>query len=259
MFEIKDNGPYCKKVKSAAFLTPAEELDLVRKYKRTGDTAARDKVILSNQKFVIKEAFKYSSKRISAEDLIQVANIGLIRAFDKFDPEKGFRFLTYARWWIQAELSNYLYANDAILKGGTSQVQRTLWFRVVRLMIELLDDGSTEDEAFTIIAKRYRVPVSGVRSVYALRSAHVVDCNDTIIVSSLLSPEELSACRERERLANRLANIECSRKIEEDIIFDYLASAEPLSMGKIGAKYGLSRERVRQLKNNILERMRAAA
>lgn len=258
MFDIKDNKPYCEKVRSTPFLSPAEELELVREYRRTGNSDARDRVILSNQKFIIKEAFKYSSNRVSAEDLIQVANIGLMRAFNKFDPEKGFRFLTYARWWIRAELSNYLYANDAILKGGQTQTQRKLWFKIIRLMIGLLDDGNSEEEAFVIIAKMDKVPVSAVRSAYALRSSCVIEYLD-IGASPLPSPEEIADVRERERLATSLANIECSRDIEGDIIFDYLACSDPVPMGEIGSRYGLSRERVRQIKNELLDRMRAAA
>jgi RNA polymerase sigma-32 factor len=244
-------------VASTKFLTREEELELILEYKRTGNLLARNKVILSNQKFVLREANKYVGGRIDFEDLVQEANIGLLHALDKFEPERGLRFMTYASWWIKSQLTKYLFANSLFFKSGKTQAQRAMWFKLVPRMDDLLFDGHTMDESFEIVADEYEMSIACVRRVYELLTAKTAADYET--ASPLPLPDDLSSEREQNEEVRRVASSVCSQDLEKEIVSYRFLRDEPMTLHELAKKHNLSREWIRQVEIKLLKKMREAA
>jgi len=118
---------YINEINRFALLTPEEEFKLAVRLKKYNDLEAAEKLIVSNLRFVVKIAHEYRNYGFKLADLIQEGNIGLIHAVKKFDPEKGYRLISYAVWWIRAYIQNYLIKSWSIVKIGTTQAQRKLF------------------------------------------------------------------------------------------------------------------------------------
>ncbi len=258
MSELAENKVYCAKVTSTPYLSREEELELTRDFKRTGNLRSRDKVILSNQKLLIKAAIKYSSERVSVEELVQEGNIALIIAFRKFDPELGYRFMTLAVWQVRASIQNYLFGNGSFFRGGTTQTQRAIWFKVLPRMHTLLGEGYSEDEAFAVIAREERVKPSKVMNTYRLRTVSVIPVDND---DSLLLPGSDSLLDEMKQTVavRKLAASKCRRDIEREIVSYRFLQEDPMTLAELAKSHNLSRERVRQIEMKLLERMRSAA
>ena len=121
---------YIAEINRFPILTPEEEFKLAMRLKKDNDMEAAEKLIVSNLRFVVKIAHEYRSYGFKLADLIQEGNIGLIHAVKKFDPEKGYRLISYAVWWIRAYIQNYLIKSWSIVKIGTTQAQRKLFFKL---------------------------------------------------------------------------------------------------------------------------------
>ena len=136
---------YLSEINQYALLTVDEEQALARRYIK-GDLAAGHRLVTSNLRFVVKVAYEYRSYGIKMSDLIQEGNIGLMKAVQKFDPDKGIRLISYAVWWIRAYIQNYILKSWSLVKLGTTQAQRKLFFSLARTRRELeklgADDGS---------------------------------------------------------------------------------------------------------------------
>ena len=121
---------YITEINRFPLLTPEEEFKLAMRLKKDNDMEAAEKLIVSNLRFVVKIAHEYRNYGFKLADLIQEGNIGLIHAVKKFDPEKGYRLISYAVWWIRAYIQNYLIKSWSIVKIGTTQAQRKLFFKL---------------------------------------------------------------------------------------------------------------------------------
>ncbi len=121
---------YITEINRFPLLTAEEEFKLAMHLKKDNDMEAAEKLIVSNLRFVVKIAHEYRNYGFKLADLIQEGNIGLIHAVKKFDPEKGYRLISYAVWWIRAYIQNYLIKSWSIVKIGTTQAQRKLFFKL---------------------------------------------------------------------------------------------------------------------------------
>src|SRR3954471_7508848 len=139
---------YLSEINQYSLLTVEEEQKLARRFKK-GDLQAGHKLVTSNLRFVVKVSYEYRSYGIKMSDLIQEGNIGLMKAVQKFDPDKGIRLISYAVWWIRAYIQNYILKSWSLVKLGTTQAQRKLFFSLARTRRELErlghNDGSGQD------------------------------------------------------------------------------------------------------------------
>jgi len=128
---------YIAEINRFPLLTADEEFKLAVQLKKYNNVEAAEKLIVSNLRFVVKIAHEYRSYGFGLTDLIQEGNVGLIHAVKKFDPYKGYRLISYAVWWIRAYIQNYLIKSWSLVKIGTTQAQRKLFFKLSQTKKEL--------------------------------------------------------------------------------------------------------------------------
>src|SRR6516164_3772463 len=128
---------YLAEINKYPLLTVDEEQRLARLYARSADLDAAHKLVTSNLRFVVKVSYEYRSYGIKMADLIQEGNIGLMKAVQKFDADKEIRLISYAVWWIRAYIQNYILKSWSLVKIGTTQAQRKLFFSLARTRREL--------------------------------------------------------------------------------------------------------------------------
>ena len=121
---------YMMRINQLPLLSQEEEFELGVKYRKHDDMDAAQKLITSNLRFVVKVAFEYKSYGFKILDLIQEGNIGMMMALKKFDPYKGYRFISYAIWWIRAYIQNFIIKNWSLVKIGTTQAQKKLFYKI---------------------------------------------------------------------------------------------------------------------------------
>src|SRR5688572_8623248 len=121
---------YIAEINHYPVLTRAQELKLALAYRDTHDVKAGHQLVVSNLRFVVKIAHEYRGYGLRLTDLIQEGNIGLMMAIKKFDPDKGYRVVSYAVWWIRAYMQNYVLKSWSLVKLGTTQAQRKLFFKL---------------------------------------------------------------------------------------------------------------------------------
>jgi len=166
---------YLAEINKYPLLTVDEEQRLARLFAKSADLDAAHKLVTSNLRFVVKVSYEYRSYGIKMADLIQEGNIGLMKAVQKFDADKGIRLISYAVWWIRAFIQNYILKSWSLVKLGTTQAQRKLFFSLARTRRELEKfDGATGDMAKATegaIAKKLRVK-PGEQAIFAEQIAH---------------------------------------------------------------------------------------
>ncbi len=152
---------YIAEINRFPLLSAEEEFKIAVRLKKYNDMEAAEKLIVSNLRFVVKIAHEYRNYGFKLADLIQEGNIGLIHAVKKFDPYKGYRLISYAVWWIRAYIQNYLIRSWSIVKIGTTQAQRKLFFKLSQAKKEL-ETLSKKNPEFAEIAESLGVKGSEV-------------------------------------------------------------------------------------------------
>ncbi|MFL5400330.1 MAG: RNA polymerase sigma factor RpoH [Myxococcales bacterium] len=255
---------YLAEINKYPLLTVDEEQRLARLYAKSGDLDAAHKLVTSNLRFVVKVAYEYRSYGIKMADLIQEGNIGLMKAVQKFDADKGIRLISYAVWWIRAFIQNYILKSWSLVKLGTTQAQRKLFFSLARTRRELEKfDGATGDMQKATegaIAKKLRVKPGEVLEMQQRMegrdlsldapmgedggSSHV----DFVMDGADLPDAELAEQEERhivqERVMEALARLDPR---ERYIIEMRVMQDKPMTLKELGEHFGFSRERARQL------------
>ena len=135
---------YLVQINQFPLLTPEEEFDLAVRYRKDNDINAAHKLITSNLRFVVKVALEYKSYGVNLLDLIQEGNIGLMMAVKKFNPHKGYRFISYAIWWIRAYMQNFIIKTWSLVKIGTTQTQKKLFYKIGKVRKALESDLENE-------------------------------------------------------------------------------------------------------------------
>ena len=221
---------YLVEINKFPLLTAAEELDLARRYRGTGDIDAAHQLVTANLRFVVKVANEYAGYGLRLPDLIQEGNIGLMQAVKKFDPAKGVRSLSYAVWWIRAMIQNFVRKSWSLVKIGTTRMQRK-FFRQFPHDISL-DEPLSDDNPTTRLDR----------------------------MASSDNPEEDLAKKEERSLVKTSVQKALTRlnPRERFIVEHRLMSDEPATLQEIGAKYNISRERARQLEAGAKQKIRTA-
>ncbi len=250
---------YMERAAHHALLSRDEELALARRA-RAGDEAAREKLIVSNLRFVVKIAHEYAGYGRNLWELVQEGNLGLVTAADRFEPERGHRFVSYAVWWIRAMILSYVQRSASIVRLGTDRGTRRAFFnlRSARERIEAEKQG----EASTAeLAAALDVPESSIEATERQVVAGDVTL-DTGLIEHLAAasptPEETVADQEAARrhhvqLQAALRRLDAR---ERTIIERRHLSEKPATLAALGKAFSLSRERARQIETHALSKLR---
>lgn len=235
-----------------------------------GDRKAKATLVVSNLRFVVKIAHQYAGYGVPLSDLVQEGNLGLIQAVEKFDPSYKARLTTYASWWIKAYITKFIISAKAIVKLGTTQVQRKLFFALRRAEAAIMvTEGRIDDEA---IARMLDVTAEDVVEMRQ-RLLSEVSLDDPVehreggstrLIDLLAAhdrgPEETLAAAEREAAVREaVADLIASGRFDDRcayIIRRRLLTDDPESLAEIGERFGVSRERVRQVEKTIIAALR---
>ena len=261
---------YINEINRFALLTPEEEFKLAVRLKKYNDMEAAEKLIVSNLRFVVKIAHEYRNYGFKLADLIQEGNIGLIHAVKKFDPEKGYRLISYAVWWIRAYIQNYLIKSWSIVKIGTTQAQRKLFFKLSQAKKQLESISKTKPE-FAEIASSLGVKGSEVAEMDMRMGSRDVSLNELIgddgenshidFLAFEGENQEVSLIKNEERSLvkqNITAALTALNEREKYIILNRVMADNPETLQEIGDKYNITRERARQIEKQALKKVQLA-
>ncbi|WP_437927438.1 RNA polymerase factor sigma-32 [Sorangium sp. So ce291] len=260
---------YLREVQRHRLLTPDEEKELTVKYSKTQDVATAARLVTANLRLVVKLAYEYRRAYKNIMDLIQEGNIGLMQAVKRYDPYRGVKLSSYAAWWIRAYILRFILNNWRLVKLGTTQAQRKLFFNLNKEKAKLSAMGIEPTAAE--IAKRLSVEEKEVvdmdrrlSSGEASLDAPVGDLEGRsiprveMLVSSGVSPDSAFEASEMGMLVHdRLSKFRETLKGKDVIIFDKrMAAEDPLTLQELGNEFGISRERVRQLEARLQSKLR---
>ena len=259
---------YLSEISKFKLLTREQEIDLGIKVQQNDDHEAAYVLVTSNLRLVVKIALEF--QRIWMQnllDLIQEGNIGLMQAVKKFDPYKNVKFSYYASFWIKAYILKFIMDNWRLVKIGTTQAQRKLFFKLKKEKQKLLDNGF--DPRPKLLSEKLGVSEREIVNMDqrldgwdVSLDAPLKDDTDTEMIEFLnaetVSVEDQVAKKEMEALlGNKIAEFRKKMTPRELEIFDQrIFSDTPTTLQEIGDRYGISRERVRQVEKNIIKKMR---
>ena len=261
---------YLAEIGNHPILSREEEQKLATKYKEDGDLEAARQLIRANLKFVVKVANEYKNYGINPMDVIQEGNLGLMQAVKRFDPTRGYRLISYAVWWIRAYIQNYVVKTWSLVKVGTTQAQRKLFYKLRSTKNEMgLTKQQLSPEDYKLLADKLGVPDQAVIEMdkrmktkdFSL-DTEIKDKSEATHLDFLqdkrLDQEDIiSKAQEEEVVQEGLSDaLEILSDRENYIIKNRVLSESPLTLEEIGQKYEISRERVRQIESAALKKIR---
>jgi len=262
---------YLREVQRHPLLTAEQTHDLAVKFVQGQDPVVAAQLVTANLRLVVKIAYEYRRAYKNIMDLVQEGNIGLMQAVKRYDPYRGVKLSSYAAWWIRAYILRFILNNWRLVKLGTTQAQRKLFFNLRKKRAELVAMGIEPTDAE--IAKRLNVPESDVAEMDVRLTSNEKSLDAPVgdsegrsiakvdlVPSGWEGPESLMADGELQALLkDKLAQFRGTLvgKDKELAIFDQrLVSDEPLTLQELGDRFGISRERVRQLEQRLTSKLR---
>jgi RNA polymerase sigma-32 factor len=259
---------YLTEIRRFALLNRQDEHDLAVRYKEYGDVEAAYKLVTSNLRLVVMIAREYQKAFRNLLDLIQEGNMGLMEAVKNFDPYRGVRFPSYAVWWIRAYMIRYIMNDWRMVKIGTTQAQRKLFFNLQKEKEKIEAEGLTPGPK--LLAQRLNVKEDEVVEMEQRLAGRdlsvdvpIGDDEEATLLSFLQDTkqtpeEEFADTQYRELLRNRMDQFAKTLKDKELVIYrERLLNEDPLTLREIGEKYGISRERVRQIEERVKKKLKA--
>ncbi len=258
---------YLARIKQFDLLSRDEEYELARRYRQQGDLDAAHRLICCNLRFVVKIANEYRNYGMKMLDMIQEGNIGLMMAVKKFDPERGIRLISYAVWWIRAYIQNYIVKTWSLVKIGTTQAQKKLFFKLKQTQAALLRLTGRENR--DELARELEVRAEDVDEM-ARRMAtrdtsldvELIEGADFTLLETLADD---AANQETQLLENEQQRILAHQvhdalgrlnERERQIVQARILGEPPRTLQELADHFGISRERVRQLEANALLKLR---
>jgi RNA polymerase sigma-32 factor len=265
---VSDNlSHYLAQIKQYPLLSPEEEFALAVRYKEREEVEAAHKLITANLRFVVKVALEYRGYGIKLLDLIQEGNIGLMVALKKFDPHKRYRFISYAIWWIRAYIQNFIIKSWSLVKMGTTQIQKKLFYKMGK--IKGIAHAEHKEEKIEELAQELSVRSSDIEEMqkrFAGRDLSLdakLGFDQDMTFLDLLpdfSPDQeelLGACEEDDALKDEVEDAlgDLSER-ERFIIRHRIMTDEPMTLQELGDTFHISRERVRQVEGEALNKLK---
>jgi RNA polymerase primary sigma factor len=263
-WDMEDSlGSYLAEIAHSKPLSAAEEVDLARKIKQ-GNDGARNRLVEANLRFVVSVAKEYQNRGVPLADLISAGNMGLITAAERFDEDKGFKFISYAVWWIRQAILQTLAEQSRTVRLPLNKIG--LLYKISKAS-RLLQQERADDPNPDEIAEQLDVPVDEVKETLMCgRSVRSLDATfreeeDHSLLDVL--PDDRQESPENEVMRDCLrGQIDAAlsslvgREAEILRLYFGLDGEEPMTLDQIGARFGLTRERVRQIKEKALHRLR---
>ena len=255
---------YLSEVSRYQVLTRDEEREVAEKVHRFKDAGSAQKLVVSNLKLVVKIALEYYNSYLNVLDLIQEGNVGLVHAVKKYNPYKGTRFSTYASFWIRAYILKHIMDSWSIVKVGTTQGQRKLFYRLNKEKKKLEEAGIFP--APQAIASSLDVKVTEVEDMEKRLSYPDIslefplyDEGEETFADLMKSDdnieEEVASKEKREILERKVAEFKTTLNDKELFIFNHRTMAEePSTLQQIGLRFRISRERVRQIEHRVMKK-----
>ena len=258
---------YLQEIGKVDLLTPEEEVDLAKRIK-SGDQAALEKLTKANLRFVVSVAKQYQNQGLSLSDLINEGNLGLIKAAQRFDETRGFKFISYAVWWIRQSILQALAEQSRIVRLPLNKVGS---LNKINKAFSELEQAFEREPSAEELAEQLEIPTEEVETTLGVAARHVsvdapfVTGEDNSLLDVLENgttgdtDTELeykqSLRKEIERSLSTLTERQC------DVIKLYfgIGVEHPMSLEDIGDKFGLTRERVRQIKDKAINKLRSAS
>ena len=260
---------YLAQIRDYPVLSREEEYELAMRHRETGDLEAARKLIVSNLKFVVRIANEYKNYNVNTLDLIQEGNIGLMKAVRGFDPTKGYRLISYAVWWIRAYIQNHIMRTWSLVKVGTNQSQRKLFYKLRSTKSKIEATGvEMEEDIYSEIAKELDVPDSQVIEMDRIMSGKDLSLDANIegstertyvdMLGDTFDQEQfLEDSQTRPLVAKKIKEALANLKDRERYIIERrVLTDSPETLEKLSRKFGISRERVRQIEKNALNKIR---
>lgn len=262
---------YLQEIRKFPLLEPEEEYMLAKAWVERQDSQSAHKLVTSHLRLAAKIAMGYRGYGLPQAEVISEANVGLMQAVKRFDPEKGFRLATYAMWWIRAAIQEYILRSWSLVKLGTTSAQKKLFFnlRKAKAKVGALEDGDLRPENLAQIAKDLSVSEDEVIEMNRRLSGSDASLNATVGSEDggaqwqdWLEDEDsdqAEAYAEQDELDARRALLVQALSVlnerEKDILMQRRLSEEPVTLEDLSASYGVSRERIRQIEVRAFEKL----
>lgn len=263
---------YLEKIKKFPVLSEQEETDLVRAFSERGDLCAAQQLVTSHLRLAAKVAMSYRRYGLPMADIISEANIGLMQAVKKFDLGKNVRLSTYAVWWIRAAINDFILRSWSLVKIGTRAAQKKLFYNLNRLKarLGLYDNKELPPEAVKTIARELVVDENEVKEMNSRLggdkslNVNVSDEDDSEKIDLLVDGRqniEENLARKQERAEKNNILRKCLSQLDEReqaVIRSRMLTETPMTLEELGEKFGISRERVRQIEKKAFEKLSAS-
>jgi RNA polymerase sigma-32 factor len=258
---------YISRINRIPLLSREQEYDLAVRWRDNNDVEAAHRLVVSNLRFVVKVAYEYVDYGLKIMDLIQEGNVGLMQAVKKFDPDKGYRLISYAVWWIRAYILNFIIKSWSLVKIGTTQAQKKLFYKMRQVKNALGIDAPTQEE-IGAIARTLDVKEDEVREMnerlfrrdLSLNTAVKDDEETTYIDLIAEAPSQETTLIDEEERSRLKTDIKDALTIlnekEQYIIRHRIMAAKPKTLQEIADTFKISRERVRQIEEGALKKLR---
>ncbi len=263
---------YLRSVQQFPILSYEEEFSIAQEYIKTKNPQLSYKLITSHLRLVVKIVAQFKGYGLPIADLIAEGNMGLLTAVEKFNPDKGFRFSTYAMWWIKASVQKYILNSWSLVKIGTTAAQKKLFFNLRRIKdrMNLVNDTDLTDDIIADIAQRLDVSHKDVVSMNERMKAHDGSLNALIthdedkgrewmdfVADSKPNQEDRLGQREQYRIQHQklLSSFKCLNNREKDILFKRRLEEKAVTLDELSQYYHISKERVRQIELNSVKKL----
>jgi RNA polymerase sigma-32 factor len=265
---------YLQEIRKFPLLEPEEEYMLAKRWIDHEDPAAAHRLVTSHLRLAAKIAMGYRGYGLPQAEVISEANVGLMQAVKRFDPERGFRLATYAMWWIRASIQEYILRSWSLVKLGTTSAQKKLFFnlRKAKSKIGALEEGDLRPENVAQIARDLNVSEEEVVDMNRRLSGGDASLNATVGSDGDSTSQwqdwlededadQATAYAENEELDARRAMLvramDALNEREKDILMQRRLKDEPVTLEELSEQYDVSRERIRQIEVRAFEKLQA--
>ncbi len=264
---------YLTEIRKFPLLTNEEEYMFAKRLKEHGDSQAAHRLVTSHLRLVAKIAMGYRGYGLPISEIVSEGNVGLMQAVKRFEPDKGFRLATYAMWWIRASIQEYVLRSWSMVKMGTTAAQKKLFFnlRKAKSHIGAIEEGDLTPEHVATLSDRLGVTEREVTDMNRrlsgpdsslnapLRSESESEWQDWLADDTMDQETRLAEREEMGGRHNLLSGaMEKLTERERDIINARRLQDEPATLEELSQKFGVSRERVRQIEVRAFEKLQAA-